>query len=54
MAEVKYHIRCDIELPVALQGELPYEQAFEMVCVWNDGHQPSEMAWLEKCDGGCI
>jgi hypothetical protein len=53
MAEVKYQIRADVELPVAYQGELAYEVAFELVCEWNDHHKPAEMAWLEKCDDGC-
>jgi hypothetical protein len=50
MSEFKYRIHCDVELPARMQGEIPYEKAFELVCDWNDSHEVELMAWLERCD----
>jgi len=51
VSEVRYHIRSDADLPLPMQIELTYEQAFEMVCDWNDTHPVEKMAWLEQIDG---
>jgi hypothetical protein len=53
MNEVKYRIHCDIALPIRMEGELGYQEAFEMVCDWNDTNAVEHMCWLERCDDGC-
>jgi hypothetical protein len=50
MSELKYRIHCDLELPARMQGEVTYEQAYELVCEWNDRHPAEQMAWLVRCD----
>ena len=50
MAEVRYRIHSDVELPLRMQGEMSYEQAYEMICDWNDSHYVEAMAWLVQVD----
>jgi hypothetical protein len=50
MSEARYKIRSDVELPAAMQPELSFDRAFDLVCKWNDSHKPEEMAWMERCD----
>jgi len=45
-----YRIRSRVAIPAYMQGEMPIDTAFGMVCAWNDVHKIDEMVWLERVD----
>lgn len=49
-AEVRYRIFSRAELPLSMRAEYSFDQAYELVCLWNDGHEPEHMAWMVRTD----